>query len=88
MRRRQTSPRPRHNAHASAPVLMVPIRGGAEVPDVGPRIGFEIRPRYKPLRVCADPDDLPFSSATTSATSGIYVELGQRIAQRRSTRPV
>jgi ABC-type amino acid transport substrate-binding protein/cytochrome c5 len=52
-------------------VVAAPIRGGAETP--GPD-------QVKPLRVCADPDDLPFSSAQP-ATPGLYVELGQKIAQ-------
>jgi ABC-type amino acid transport substrate-binding protein/mono/diheme cytochrome c family protein len=33
----------------------------------------------QPLRVCADPDDLPFSSSK-AATPGLYVEIGQQIA--------
>lgn len=33
-----------------------------------------------PLRLCADPDNLPFSSAN-QATPGFYIELGQEIAQ-------
>jgi polar amino acid transport system substrate-binding protein len=33
-----------------------------------------------PLRLCADPDDLPFSSSTNAAAPGIYVELGREIA--------
>lgn len=49
--------------------LAAPVRGGAQVPG-----------EAHPLRVCADPDDLPFSSAKP-ATPGIYVELGQQIAQ-------
>lgn len=32
-----------------------------------------------PLRVCADPDDLPFSSAKAE-TPGLYIEIGQQIA--------
>ena len=45
-----------------------PGRGGAEIPQA------------QPLRVCADPDDLPFSSAR-AAEPGLYVELGRKIAQ-------
>ncbi len=33
-----------------------------------------------PLRLCADPDNLPFSS-TSSATPGFYIELGNDIAR-------
>lgn len=33
-----------------------------------------------PLRVCADPDDLPFSSAKAE-TPGLYIEIGQQIAR-------
>jgi polar amino acid transport system substrate-binding protein len=33
-----------------------------------------------PLRLCADPDDLPFSSATVT-TPGFYIELGNDIAK-------
>ena len=32
-----------------------------------------------PLRLCTDPDNLPFSSAST-VTPGFYVELGGEIA--------
>jgi ABC-type amino acid transport substrate-binding protein/mono/diheme cytochrome c family protein len=49
--------------------VAAPIRGNAQAPATN-----------QPLRVCADPDDLPFSSAK-SGTPGIYVELGQQIAQ-------
>jgi ABC-type amino acid transport substrate-binding protein/mono/diheme cytochrome c family protein len=48
-----------------------PNTGGATEPDPH---------NLPPLRVCADPDDLPFSSANAE-TPGIYVELGQRIAR-------
>ncbi len=34
-----------------------------------------------PFRLCADPDNLPFSSAEV-ATPGIYVELGRQIAEQ------
>jgi polar amino acid transport system substrate-binding protein len=42
-----------------------------------------------PLRLCADPDNLPFSSAN-EATPGFYVELGREIAQQlgRTFQPV
>ena len=33
-----------------------------------------------PLRLCTDPDNLPFSSSTNTAAPGIYVELGREIA--------
>lgn len=33
-----------------------------------------------PLRLCADPDNLPFSSSTNAAAPGIYIELGREIA--------
>lgn len=33
-----------------------------------------------PLRLCADPDNLPFSSEN-AATPGFYIELGRDIAQ-------
>jgi polar amino acid transport system substrate-binding protein len=33
-----------------------------------------------PLRLCTDPDNLPFSSSTNAAAPGIYVELGREIA--------
>lgn len=41
------------------------------------------------FRLCADPDNLPFSSANT-ATPGFYIELGREIAQAigRSFQPV
>jgi polar amino acid transport system substrate-binding protein len=51
--------------------LAAPVPGGAEVSASSPP---------QPLRVCADPDDLPFSSAKP-ATPGLYIELGQQIAQ-------
>lgn len=35
-----------------------------------------------PLRLCADPDNLPFSSSKSEATPGFYVELGRAIAER------
>nr|WP_294555266.1 transporter substrate-binding domain-containing protein [uncultured Rhodopila sp.] len=54
-------------ALAIGAAFAVPNRGGAEVP-------------AQPLRVCADPDDLPFSSAR-AGTPGLYIELGQQIAQ-------
>ena len=54
-------------------VFAAPIRGGAEVPATN-------HPEVQPLRVCADPDDLPFSSAKPGAP-GLYVELGQQIAK-------
>jgi ABC-type amino acid transport substrate-binding protein/mono/diheme cytochrome c family protein len=50
-----------------------PVRGGAQTPAAN-------QTEAQPLRVCADPDDLPFSSAQ-AGTPGIYVELGQQIAQ-------
>jgi polar amino acid transport system substrate-binding protein len=53
--------------------LAAPVRGGAEVPAPN-------QASAQPLRVCADPDDLPFSSAK-SATPGLYIELGQQIAR-------
>jgi polar amino acid transport system substrate-binding protein len=34
----------------------------------------------EPLRLCTDPDDLPFSSSTNAAAPGIYVELAREIA--------
>ena len=34
-----------------------------------------------PFRICADPDDLPFSSRS-EATPGFYIELGREIADR------
>lgn len=42
-----------------------------------------------PLRLCADPDNLPFSNANAE-TPGFYVELGQRIADAmgKSFQPV
>jgi ABC-type amino acid transport substrate-binding protein len=42
-----------------------------------------------PLRLCADPDDLPFSSANET-TPGYYIELGREIARalRRPFQPV
>jgi polar amino acid transport system substrate-binding protein len=42
-----------------------------------------------PLRLCADPDNLPFSSASQD-TPGFYIELGREIAARlgRSFEPV
>ena len=42
-----------------------------------------------PFRLCADPDNLPFSS-TSEATPGFYIELGRDIAQalRRPFQPV
>jgi ABC-type amino acid transport substrate-binding protein/cytochrome c5 len=54
-------------------VVAAPIRGGAQTPATN-------QTDAQPLRVCADPDDLPFSSEK-SETPGIYIELGQRIAQ-------
>jgi polar amino acid transport system substrate-binding protein len=33
-----------------------------------------------PLRLCTDPDNLPFSSSTNATAPGIYVELGREIA--------
>jgi polar amino acid transport system substrate-binding protein len=54
-------------------MLAAPIRGGAEVPAT-------IKADVQPLRVCADPDDLPFSSAKSGA-SGLYIEIGQQVAQ-------
>jgi polar amino acid transport system substrate-binding protein len=53
--------------------LVAPTRAKAEVPASN-------QASVQPLRVCADPDDLPFSSAK-SGTPGVYVELGQQIAQ-------
>ncbi len=53
--------------------LAAPVRGGAQVPAPN-------QPEVQTLRVCADPDDLPFSSAKPG-TPGLYVELGQQIAQ-------
>ncbi len=53
--------------------VAAPIRGRAQAPATS-------RTEAQPLRVCADPDDLPFSSAQPG-TPGIYVELGQQIAQ-------
>jgi polar amino acid transport system substrate-binding protein len=34
-----------------------------------------------PLRLCTDPDNLPFSSSTKTTDPGIYVELGREIAR-------
>jgi polar amino acid transport system substrate-binding protein len=33
-----------------------------------------------PLRLCTDPDNLPFSSSTSATAPGIYIELGREIA--------
>lgn len=33
-----------------------------------------------PLRLCADPDNLPFSTASAAAGLGLYVEIGQAVA--------
>ena len=38
-----------------------------------------------PFRLCADPDNLPFSS-TSQATPGFYIELGRQIAARLGRR--
>jgi ABC-type amino acid transport substrate-binding protein/cytochrome c5 len=67
-------------ALAIGAALAAPNRGGAQVPAPN---------QAQPLRVCADPDDLPFSSAQ-SGQPGLYVELGQQIAQSlgRSFEPV
>ncbi len=59
--------------------LLVPVGSGAEALTADPA-AVSNPAAASPLRVCADPDDLPFSSAK-SAASGIYVELGQHIAQ-------
>lgn len=42
------------------------------------------------LRVCADPDNLPFSSSATGGDPGLYVELGRGLAEAlgRSYEPV
>jgi polar amino acid transport system substrate-binding protein len=53
--------------------LVAPMRGGAEVTALN-------QTTAQPLRICADPDDLPFSSAK-SPTPGLYMEFGQQIAQ-------
>jgi ABC-type amino acid transport substrate-binding protein/cytochrome c5 len=58
-------------ALAIGTAFAAPTRGGAEVPAPN---------QVQPLRVCADPDDLPFSS-DRAATPGLYVELGQQIAR-------
>ncbi len=57
-------------ALAVGAAFAAPNRGGAEV----------LTPQAQPLRVCADPDDLPFSSSQ-GGQPGLYVELGQQIAQ-------
>ena len=54
--------------------LAAPVRGWAQV---SPPQGDQ---QVRPLRVCADPDDLPFSSAKPD-TPGVYIELGQQIAK-------
>jgi mono/diheme cytochrome c family protein/ABC-type amino acid transport substrate-binding protein len=38
------------------------------------------------LRVCADPDNLPFSSAAATGDRGLYVELAERLAARMGKR--
>jgi len=53
--------------------LVAPVRGAADVSTTQP-------PAVHPLRVCADPDNLPFSSKASGAP-GLYIELGQQIAQ-------
>jgi polar amino acid transport system substrate-binding protein len=58
-------------ALAIGAAIAAPSRGGAEISAPN---------QARPLRVCADPDDLPFSSAK-SAPPGLYIELGQQIAQ-------
>jgi ABC-type amino acid transport substrate-binding protein/cytochrome c5 len=58
-------------ALAIGAAFVAPSRGRAEVPPPN---------KVQPLRVCADPDDLPFSSAQ-SGPPGLYIELGQQIAQ-------
>lgn len=40
---------------------------------------LEVAAQTNPLRLCADPDNLPFSSQS-AATPGIYIELGRHIA--------
>jgi ABC-type amino acid transport substrate-binding protein/mono/diheme cytochrome c family protein len=54
--------------------LAVPGRSGAQVSPA------QLDQQARPLRVCADPDDLPFSSAKPDKP-GVYIELGQQIAQ-------
>lgn len=53
--------------------FVAPVRSGAETPaqDQAPA---------QPLRVCADPDNLPFSSSK-SGKPGFYIEIGQKIAE-------
>ena len=46
----------------------------------GPGSGLTRAEPTPPLRFCADPDNLPFSSAD-EATPGLYVELGREIAR-------
>nr|WP_294513925.1 transporter substrate-binding domain-containing protein [uncultured Rhodopila sp.] len=58
-------------ALALGAAFATPGRGGAETPAPN---------QAQPLRVCADPDDLPFSSAQ-SGPPGLYVELGRQVAQ-------
>jgi len=60
-------------ALAIGAAFAAPSRGGAESSTPN-------QTAVQPLRVCADPDDLPFSSAQ-SGPPGIYVELGQQIAR-------
>ncbi len=45
------------------------------------RIGMAAAADAPPFRLCADPDNLPFSS-TSARTPGFYIELGQKIAAR------
>lgn len=51
------------------------LLGAAGMASTGPAAGQQATP----LKLCADPDNLPFSSAST-ATPGFYIELGAAIA--------
>ncbi|MGD0105053.1 MAG: transporter substrate-binding domain-containing protein [Rhodopila sp.] len=60
------------SALAAGIALAVPAGGRAQT-------GQTAQPVVQPFRVCADPDNLPFSSSA-SGPSGLYVELGQELA--------
>jgi ABC-type amino acid transport substrate-binding protein/cytochrome c5 len=68
--------RPLHALAALAVVLCLVAPGDSEP------AGDEAGARANILRVCADPDNLPFSSRATSGERGLYVELAELVAAR------
>jgi polar amino acid transport system substrate-binding protein len=71
----------RFSMKMSGPVVRGMIAGWCALTLAGAAMAGE------PLRVCADPDNLPFS-ASEGAEHGIYVELAELVAQKIDAAPV